>query len=373
MSSDETIIKYAIKSLADELQSTVIYSKLAELYKGKPISEKLFKIAKMENEHVMFWLNFLRKRGFHIEKPSVSKLRILILVTLFKMLGIGLTLRILEMDEREAASLYSTMLESSNLSLEEEQIIKRVLEDELIHEYEFVEEESKFKDFMNHVRDSVLGMNDGLVEVLSVSAGLAGAYGNPFSVAMGGAIVGIAGALSMGVGAFASVKAQRQVRLSFISRIKFVSKYVAHVFVSRLASYMRKKGLSKKAAQVVSSEAAKNKELLSRIIAEEEYGLREESLEDPIRAGLYTGFFYIIGAIVPLIPYFLNLPIILAIPLSFVFAALMLAFTGFIIAVSANLNIKKKMLELIIAGLGSAMITYSIGKLASILLGISVD
>ena len=52
----------------------------------------------------------------------------------------------------------------------------------------------------------MLGMNDGLVEVLSVSVGLAGVYGNPFYVALGGLIVGIGGVLSMAIGVLISVR-----------------------------------------------------------------------------------------------------------------------------------------------------------------------
>ncbi len=112
---------------------------------------------------------------------------------------------------------------------------------------------------------------------------------------------------------------------------------------------------------------------LRKIIAEEEYGLKKEALENPAKAGLYTGTFYIIGALAPLIPYFLLLPVQLSIPLSFTLAAIMLGITGFLIAVSAGLSIKWKILELICAGLGSAMLTYGIGRIASILLGIEVE
>ncbi len=51
----------------------------------------------------------------------------------------------------------------------------------------------------------------------------------------------------------------------------------------------------------------------------------------------------------------------------------MLMIVGFVIAVLAGLSIKKKMLELVIAGLGSAALTYIIGRLASLLLGIEVE
>ena len=50
----------------------------------------------------------------------------------------------------------------------------------------------------------------------------------------------------------------------------------------------------------------------------------------------------------------------------------MLAVMGFLIAVTAELSIKIKIAELMLAGLGSAILTYGIGKLASILLGIEV-
>jgi len=242
-----------------------------------------------------------------------------------------------------------------------------------VHEDEFIDEESKFKDFMNHVRDAVLGMSDGLVEVLSVSAGLAGAYGNTFNVALGGLIVGIAGALSMGIGSFISVRAQKQVRLGVLSRIFLASRYIPKLFRDRVFNYMRRKGFSDKTSETIADEALKNRELLGKIIAEEEYGLKEEALENPAKAGLYTGTFYIIGALVPLIPYFLLLPVQLPIPLSFILAAIMLGITGFLIAVSAGLSIKWKILELICAELGSAMLTYGIGRIASISLGIEVE
>lgn len=136
---------------------------------------------------------------------------------------------------------------------------------------------------------------------------------------------------------------------------------------------MKKKGFSSRTSKSIAEEASKNSELLGKMIAEEEYGLREEALENPAKAGLYTGTFYIIGALVSLIPYFLATPISIAIPWSFILAALMLGITGFVIAISANLGIKRKVLELIIAGLGSATVTFAIGKLASLLFGIEVE
>jgi len=67
------------------------------------------------------------------------------------------------------------------------------------------------------------------------------------------------------------------------------------------------------------------------------------------------------------------LPIAFAVVLSLMLAGMALAFTGFIIAISANLRIRIKVLEMIIAGLGSVAITFVIGRIASMLLGIEVE
>ena len=373
MNNANELLKYGVKALISELTSAKIYRKLAEMYKESKVSNKLIKIAEMEERHASFWTEFLKRRGVDVSKVKVSCIKVNLLALLFRIIGLSLALRVLEASERDAVKLYSQLLSSKDISEEERKEILRILEDELVHEYEFMEEESRFKELLNHIRDAVLGMSDGLVEVLSVSAGLAGVYGNPFNVAIGGCIVGIAGALSMGIGAFTSVRAQKQVRMGVLGRVRAAAIYASHILATRLIEYIKRKGLSEKVAKDIANESLQNTELLSKMIAEEEYGLREEVLENPGKAGLYTGIFYIIGAIVPLIPYFIQLSITIALPLSFILAAVMLALTGFIIAVSANLNIKLKMIELVIAGLGSATITFLIGRLASLLLGIEVS
>lgn len=368
-----SVIDVARESLRDELESALIYGHLANRYRGTGLSEKLRKIAKMEGDHAAFWADFLRRRGVDPSGIKPRRLRIRLYMLLFRLLGLGLTIKLLENGEIKAIETYARLLESPDLSGEEAEELKKILADELLHEEEFATEETRLKEFMEHVRDAVLGMSDGVVEILSVSAGLAGAYGNPLNVALGGLIVGIAGSLSMGIGAFSSVRAQRQVRLGVLSRIVLAVKHLPGIFIDRIKEYMVRKGFSEEAARVIAEESVSRKDLLKRIIAEEEYGIREETLEHPGKAGLYTGLFYIVGAIIPLIPYFLTLPIGIAIPLSFVFAATMMAFTGFIIAVSANLDVKMKMIELVAAGLGAAAITFIVGRVASVLLSIEVE
>ncbi|MCD6563625.1 MAG: VIT1/CCC1 transporter family protein [Thermoproteales archaeon] len=371
---NEDVIRKAQKALKDELFASKIYARLSKTYKDERIQKKLLMFSKMESNHLSFWINFLRKRGYDtVNILKGSKIKIYFYSLLFRILGLGLTLRMLESGENEAIELYSELLESSELSGDEKNSLRKILEDEFVHETEFSYEESRFEEFLEHVRDAILGMNDGLVEILSVTTGLAGAYGSPFYVAIGSLIVGLAGALSMGIGSFVSVRAQRQVHEGILKNVAIAARYVPYLFQEKIMKFMLKKGLSKEVSIKISEEAKVNEKLLSKILSEEEYGLKEEKLENPLMSGIYTGLFYIFGSLFPLTPYFLNLPITISLFLSLFFAAIALAFSGFIIAISAGIKVKNKIMEMVFSGLGVAGITYIIGKVASILFGIEIS
>ena len=73
--------------------------------------------------------------------------------------------------------------------------------------------------------------------------------------------------------------------------------------------------------------------------------MKEEKLGQPGKAGLYTSLFYITGAVIPLIPYYLKLHAQYVLPLYFTTAALLLATMGFIVATVTEISVKRKMLE----------------------------
>jgi len=369
--SKETAFRLAKKALEDEILATSIYAKLSKRFVQDPLGSKFHQISKMEGDHVRYWRSFLEKRGHDVTSIRVGKLKLMAYGYMPAILGRGLTLRVMEMSEGDAVDLYSEIMEAHIAQEPEAQMLKGILEDELVHEQEFYKEESRFEGFLTYVKDAVLGMNDGLVEILSVTTGLAGVYGNSLQVALGGFIVAIAGALSMGISTYASARAQRQVHEGILRRIARASRYVAHVFTERVSSHMSKRGYSKEVSKAVAEESVKHHETLSRFIAEEEHGLRREALVNPMMAGSYAGLFNAFGALLPLLPYFFGLTTAAAVLLSVTLAGVTLAATGLLVAILANMRIRTKIVEMILSGLGSAAATYLIGKIASFLLGIN--
>ena len=368
--SEEIIIDFAKTALMDELYTSAIYNRLSKLYGAKPLSKKLLELAEMESEHANFWINFLNRRDIDASDFIISSYRVSFLTFVYRLLGIGLTLKILEIGERNAIRQYSMMLKSPTILEEEKKSINQILEDELGHEEEFEEYESRYRFFISSVATIFTQMSGALVTVLSVSVGIAGAYGKPIDVVVAGLIVGLSGALNTITGFYFFSRTQKQVKVEILSRLKMAAESAPKVFVQRVIKYMKRKEISEETSKVIAEEASRKQDLLNRIIAEEEYGIREEALGNPLKTSIYAGFYRIIGTILPLTPYFFDLPIQISIPVSILITLFMLAITGFIVAISAEIDIKNKIIELTIGGIILTSITFLIGKLTLILVEI---
>ncbi len=324
------LLKTAIKSLEDEEIAQVFYEYLAKRVSDKVLSEKLRELASIEASHANFWEDFLKTRNL---RPRTSKFRKLVSLTLLKftyrVFGLGFVIKLLEHSEASSINEYLSLVESDYLSDREKELLTRIIEEETFHEVVLGEEEKPYKTFLNHVREIVLGMNDGLVEVLSVSAGLAGTFLSPLYVFAGGILVGVGGALSMGIGAYVSSKTSTQITNEKIRRSKLLSK------------------------------------------VRYEYS-DEEVRKDPKKAGLYTGLSYFVGSLVPLLPYALSIQPPSSVIASFISSAIALGLTGFVISVLGGLNIKRKILELLSLSMTAATVTYFIGRIANVVLGIEI-
>ena len=108
--SEEKIIDFVKASLISERYTSAIYLRLGELYVDSLLSRKLFELGKEEGEHANFWVSFLERRGISTGNFGINRFKVLILSVLYRILGIGLTLKILEIGEHNAIRQYSIML-----------------------------------------------------------------------------------------------------------------------------------------------------------------------------------------------------------------------------------------------------------------------
>jgi len=175
----DDMIKAAKEFYEDEYNDSVLYAQLAKYEKNEELKREFLRLANIESAHAKFWHDFLIKRNAKLPKAKISRFKINIVKLLRKALGPGAVASLLEMGENSAIQKYYSFLSSYMLSEDEKAELAKVIVDELEHERFFYESKKKFH--VENVRDLVLGMNDGLVEILGAVTGLSAVYvNNPF-------------------------------------------------------------------------------------------------------------------------------------------------------------------------------------------------
>lgn len=350
--NEAKMVAEAMKFYDNEVNDAAIYSALMKMERDPEFRGKLEKMVGMEEDHAAFWRSFLEKRGF---TPKMKKRGLFMGVVklLKRIFGSAMIASLFELGERTAVSSYTSFLEASNLAGEERTRLKRIIIDELEHENVFSRSKQLLK--VENLRDFILGMNDGLVEILGAVTGLSAVYvHNPLMVAASGLIIGVAGALSMGIGAFVSVRSQRQANEGVKRRMELLFKVSEERAREELQDKLVSSGMPDDIAKDVVEKVSERKEAVTRLLV-------EETQEEELRAALYTGFAYIIGVFFPVVPYFFSSSSLMALPFSIAFAGTVLAFMATMVSLISGIPIKKKIVEMVATGLGAAGLTYTLG------------
>jgi len=367
MLSETEIESIARKSLKTELQVTAIYQNLSKKYEGTE-EAKLFSYFALEEEnHAKFWRNFLQRRNIDPETITTNKFMVSLLTFVFGLLGMALTLKILESIERNVIQYYSRMFNSDSLSAKEKEDIQLFLQHEIAHEEEIGKYEAKFDFFINKIAAIFTQTTGGLVIVLSTAIGLASVYDNPVFIGITGLVVGLTGALNTVVGYFFFGRTQKRVKEDILNRLKMTYACVPQAYVSKVKSCMMKKEYDENICQDIADHAFEKQRVI-KIIAEEKYGIKEESLGNPMENALYAGLFKVIGTLLPLTPYLMGYPVSVSIPISIVITLVLLSIAGTLVAIAAEVDIRDKVFELLSGGLVLATLTYVLGKSASFLM-----
>lgn len=189
---------------SNEITEYAIYKKLAKITKSEKNSKILDEIAEDELRHYTQWKNLTGK------DIAANRLKIWFYVTMAKLFGLTFTLKLMEKGEDSAQTNYSQFIGK----IED---IESIANDEGKHEQmllELLDEER-----LRYVGSIVLGLNDALVELSGSLAGLTLALGNSRVIALTGAIIGIAAALSMAASEFLSTKAEESEKHPFKSSV----------------------------------------------------------------------------------------------------------------------------------------------------------
>ena len=216
-----------------------------------------------------------------------------------------------------------------------------------------------------NLRAAVLGANDGLVSNLSLVMGVAGGVDDPKFVLLAGIAGLLAGAFSMAAGEYISVRSQRDVYRHQISRESSRLKDSPEYGIALLERIYRLKGLTADEASEVARRIMADSEVALDTIVREDLGLSPSSLGSPSGAASSSFVAFVLGAIVPVLPYLFDAGQ-MAFTLSAVLSAVALAGVGAVVASGSGMNAAWGAVRMLAVGGFAAAVTYGIGRLVGV-------
>jgi VIT1/CCC1 family predicted Fe2+/Mn2+ transporter len=209
----------------------------------------------------------------------------------------------------------------------------------------------------------VLGGNDGLVSNFSLVMGVAGATSGQSEVLLAGVAGLLAGALSMALGEWISVKSSQELFENQIELEKEELETNPEGEERELALIYISKGIPKEQAEAMAGEIIANKSLAHDILIKEELGINAEELKgSAMEAALASFFLFAIGAILPVIPFFFTGGTS-AILISTGVSACGLFLIGASITLFTGKSVLYSGFRQVLFGLIAAAVTFGIGRL----------
>jgi vacuolar iron transporter family protein len=218
---------------------------------------------------------------------------------------------------------------------------------------------------LSNIREIVFGVQDGVLTTAGVLAGLSGAVSVRSQVILAALASTVAGALSMGAGAYLGTHAESAVLRSELDRVRRESEEEPYLVQESLIEALSKEGLSREAGYRVVKLLSSSKDVLFNTAEEKLYGLSGGTFGNPMVDGMLMGFAFLVGAVVPLLPYMLITSVRVGLIAGIATTAVTLFVVGYVFEgrFSGERRPALAGLRFLAIALGAATIGYVIGLL----------
>jgi VIT1/CCC1 family predicted Fe2+/Mn2+ transporter len=155
-------------------------------------------------------------------------------------------------------------------------------------------------------RAAVFGISDGLVSNVAIVLGFAGANPAPGLVRLAGLAGLIGGAVSMAAGEYVSMTAQAELLERELAKEREELRHRPSFEREELAEIYRARGMDEETAQSAASQLMQDPEVALETHAREELGIHPGDLGRPASAAFWSLLTFSLGALVPLVPWFVT-------------------------------------------------------------------
>jgi VIT1/CCC1 family predicted Fe2+/Mn2+ transporter len=217
-----------------------------------------------------------------------------------------------------------------------------------------------------YIRQFIFGTEDGLIGGLGLITGISVATLNPSIIILSGVALMLTQAVSMGTGTYLGIKSQREVYDRFLEKEKEEIREVPEVEREEVREIYRRHGFRGKELENIVKRITSNRRAWLSVMMAEELGISKKGLEKPATATAVMALSVMLGAFIPLVPYFflvsyagITVSVVLTTAALFAFGALKTLFT--------KRNWIKSGLEMMVIALAAAAAGYFIGNFLTLI------
>jgi VIT1/CCC1 family predicted Fe2+/Mn2+ transporter len=360
-----------LPSIQTEIDASFLYQLLADHEEDPIVAEVFRQMADIERGHA---LAFLKSNSLAIDPFPVPSWRAKVLSLIGRVFGYDYILGVLMDTEKRLASQVSQARRQYNdqrVSLSDNAhvaILKSILQQQpSVSGATLARFEKKHRSVGgNALRAAVLGGNDGLVSNFSLVMGVAGAAGGSQNVLMAGLAGLMAGALSMALGEWISVRSSQELYENQMAVEMEELEINPEGEEREMKLLYMAKGIPEQQAAEMAAELMKDKQKAHEFLVKEELGINSEELKGSAMEAAVTSFlFFAVGAVFPVVPFFF-LSGTEGILVSTIVSSVGLFFIGAAITLFTGKNIWYSGFRQVLFGLVAAAITFGIGSLIGV-------
>jgi VIT1/CCC1 family predicted Fe2+/Mn2+ transporter len=160
------------------------------------------------------------------------------------------------------------------------------------------------------LRAAVFGAMDGLVTNTALVAGVGGGGASDHTIVLSGVASLVAGAISMSLGEFTSVKTQNEQLDLEIAKERHELEHNAEGELAELVEMLTVRGVEEHLAREVATQLSADPEVALRLHVTAELGMSPDDRPSPMVAAVSSFLTFGIGALVPLLPFLFGLSLL---------------------------------------------------------------
>ena len=359
------------KNLQTEIDAYYLYQRLAEVESDESIANVFRKMSEIEKGHAIAFYNKLYPDNKGLLPTPSGRAKILNMIG--KIFGYDYVLGVLMDTEKGISTAIIATKNTHHIPLNSTEanhvkILRSLLEQEnKVTGQQLAKFERKHRSVGgNALRAAVLGGNDGLVSNFSLVMGIAGATVDGAGVLLAGVAGLLAGALSMALGEWISVKSSQELYENQMQLELEELETNPEGEERELALIYMAKGIPEAQANEMAATIMLDTTHAHEVLVKEELGINTEELKgSAMEAAVFSFVLFAVGAIIPVFP-FMFLKGNSAILISVFSSAFGLFLIGAAITLFTGRSIWYSGFRQVLFGLVAAAITFGIGKLIGV-------